>query len=133
MTPEEWAKLADRVASLIPRYLYVLQAVAGAVLLIVAYMMGHVHFRLIQRGVRAQGTVVDFKYKDIGSRNVGRSTPDPAFMPIVEFQAGERIVRFQDWLGTASAGRRHSQRARSHWPGVSVSGSDAHAGQVRHS
>jgi hypothetical protein len=95
-------------ANLIPRYLYILQAVAGAVLLIVAYMMGHVHFRLIQQGVRAPGTVVGFQYKNIGNNTASR-TSDPAFMPIVEFHAGERIVRFQDWKGSAS--RDGSDRA----------------------
>ena len=48
MTPEQWEALADRVFGLSPRYLYVLQAVVGAVLLSVGYFMGHVHFRLIE-------------------------------------------------------------------------------------
>ena len=103
MTPEEWARLADRVVGLIPRYLYVLQALAGAVLLSVGYFMGHVHFRLIQQGVRAPGTVVALQQKRIGNAINGH-TADLAFMPIVEFHAGEQVVRFQDWKGSASGG-----------------------------
>ena len=85
------------------RYVYIPQVVAGAILLIVAYMMGHVHFHLIQQGVRAPGTVVGFNQRYIGN-SFSRTTPALAFMPIVEFQAGDRIVRFEDWQGSSLAG-----------------------------
>jgi hypothetical protein len=35
---------------------------------------------------------------------MSRTTPALAFMPIVEFQAGDRIVRFEDWKGSSLAG-----------------------------
>jgi len=85
------------------RYVYIPQVIAGAILLIVAYMMGHVHFHLIQQGVRAPGTVVGFNQRYIGN-SFSRTTPALSFMPIVEFQAGDRIVRFEDWKGSSLAG-----------------------------
>ena len=85
------------------RYMYIPQVIAGAILLIAAYMMGHVHFHLIQQGVRAPGTVVGFHQRYIGN-SFSRTTPALAFMPIVEFQAGDRIVRFEDWKGSSLAG-----------------------------
>ena len=85
------------------RYVYIPQVVAGAILLVVAYMMGHVHFHLIQQGVRAPGTVVGFNQRYIGN-SFSRTTPALAFMPIVEFHAGDRIVRFEDWKGSSLAG-----------------------------
>ena len=85
------------------RYVYVLQAFAGAVLLIVAYIMGRGHFHLIQQGVRAPGTIVGHQQQYFTDRARGaRSTL--AFMPIVEFRADEQVVRFQDWKGSSSAG-----------------------------
>ena len=85
------------------RYMCIPQAFAGAILLIVAYTMGHVHLHLIQQGVRAPGTVVGFNQRYIGN-SLSRTTPALAFMPIVEFQAGDRIVRFEDWKGSPLAG-----------------------------
>ena len=103
MTVEGFVARALENRARILRYMYIPQAFAGAILLIVAYMMGHVHFHLIQEGVGAPGTVVGFKQRYIGN-SISRSTPALAFMPIVEFQAGERIVRFEDWKGSALAG-----------------------------
>jgi hypothetical protein len=96
-------ELAARVLSSrvqILRYGFILQALAGAVLLFVANIQGHDHFHLIQDGVRAPGTVVDFKEHNFRSDDGAGS--DTALMPIVEFQAGGRIVRFQDWKGSDS-------------------------------
>jgi hypothetical protein len=103
MTVEGLVARALENRAQILRYMYIPQAFAGAILLIVAYMMGHVHFHLIQQGVRAPGTVVGFQQRYIGN-SMSRTTPALAFMPIVEFQAGDRIVRFEDWKGSSLAG-----------------------------
>ena len=103
MTVEGLVARAIENKAQILRYLYIPQALAGAILLIVAYIMGHAHFHLIQQGVRAPGTVVGFKQTYIGN-TLSRTTPALAFLPIVEFQAGERIVRFEDWKGSSLAG-----------------------------
>jgi uncharacterized protein DUF3592 len=84
------------------RYMYVPQALAGAVLLMVGSYSGHAHFHLIQQGIRAPGSIVGFKQKNLGNSSARRSST-LTFMPIVEFQAGEQAVRFEDWLGSSSA------------------------------
>jgi hypothetical protein len=92
------------------RYAYILQAFAGAVLLIAAYVMGHAHFHLIRQGVRAPGTVVGHEQQNFVSRSSSGGTRSTlAFMPIVEFQAGEQTVRFKDWKGSSVAGDLHDR------------------------
>lgn len=92
------------------RYAYVLQAFVGAVLLIAAYVMGHAHFDLIRQGVRAPGTVVGHEQENFVSRSSSGGTRSTlAFMPIVEFQAGEHTVRFKDWKGSSVAGDLHDR------------------------
>ena len=102
MTVEGWVNRAIKNRTQILRYMYIPQAIAGVVLLIVAYYMGHTHFRLILEGVRAPGRVVGHAQRNLGDRSETSSTL--AFMPIVEFEAGDRIVRFEDWLGSSSTG-----------------------------
>ena len=89
------------------RYMYIPQALAGAFLLIAAYYMGHEHFHLIRQGVRTSGRVVDFKQENFQDTSMTRSTL--VFMPIVEFQSGEAVVRFKDWRGTSSASTLHDR------------------------
>ena len=92
------------------RYGYILQAFVGAVLLIAAYIMGHAHLHLIRQGVRAPGTVVGHEQQNFVSRSSSGGTRSTlAFMPIVEFQAGEKTVRFKDWKGSSVAGDLHDR------------------------
>ena len=66
--------------------------------------MGHEHLRLIRSGVRTQGKIVDSKMEGFTTRSRSGSTSSHnAHMPIVEFQAGDRTVRFKDWLGSSAA------------------------------
>ena len=102
MTVEGWVNRAIKNRTQILRYMYIPQAIAGVLLLIVAYYMGHTHFHLILEGVRAPGRVVGHAQRNLGDRSETSSTL--AFMPIVEFEAGDRIVRFEDWLGSSSTG-----------------------------
>jgi len=85
------------------RYMWIPQALAGAILLWVAYGMGHDHFHLIRAGVRAPGLVVGHEQQRFGSAD-GSADATTAFMPVVEFSANDRVVRFRDWLGSASTG-----------------------------
>ena len=57
---------------------------------------------LILEGVRAPGRVVGHAQRNL--RDSSETSSTLAFMPIVEFEAGERVVRFEDWLGSASTG-----------------------------
>jgi hypothetical protein len=103
MTVEELVARALKNQAHILRYMYIPQALAGAVLLIVGSYSGHTHLHLIQQGIRAPGTIVGFKQKNLGS-TAARTSSTLTFLPIVEFQAGEQAVRFEDWLGSSSAG-----------------------------
>jgi hypothetical protein len=88
------------------RFMRVLQLVSGLFLLGLGYFIGHEHFHLIRAGVRTQGVILGYKEQVFQSYNQGRSYSSTAFMPIVEFHAGERIIRFKDWKGTQSASGR---------------------------
>jgi hypothetical protein len=83
------------------RYIYVLQIVTGLIFLFLGYFTGKDHFILIRRGVRAPGIVVDYKAEIF--RDSSRNSTSTGYMPIVQFQAGERIVRFEDWMGSRIA------------------------------
>jgi hypothetical protein len=86
------------------RYIWILQLLVGASLLFLGYAMGHGHFRLIREGVRAPGRVVAHQQESFMTSTGTSSRTTTAFMPIVEFRAGGRILRFKDWLGSASIG-----------------------------
>jgi hypothetical protein len=103
MTVEGWVDRAIKNRAQILRYMYIPQGIAGAVLLIAAYFMGHTHFRLIREGARAPGRVVGHIQRNLGN-STSRMSSTLTFMPIVEFEAGDRIVRFEDWLGSSSTG-----------------------------
>src|SRR5207248_1431044 len=64
------------------------------------------HFDLIRHGMRAAGRVVGYEPRTFVSTSGSSrlSTTTTAFMPIVEFRASARVVRFTDWLGSRSAG-----------------------------
>jgi hypothetical protein len=84
------------------RYTYVAQVVTGLFLLFFGYFIGKEHLRLVRAGVRASGIVVEYKAQTFRAsrQNLGGT----GYMPVVEFQAGERTVRFKDWLGSSSPG-----------------------------
>ena len=82
--------------SRIKLYFCILQAFAGVVLLLLGYVMGREHFRLIQHGERTQGTIIGYKQVSMPDRN--GTNWDTATMPVVNFQAGGRTVQFRDWM-----------------------------------
>jgi hypothetical protein len=96
---------ADKNRSKVVRIQYIAAAVAGALLIIFAYAVGHARFELILAGARTQGTVVaeiqqttSAGYKSSSSSS--RGIPTTVYRPVVEFDAGNRVVRFKDWLAS---------------------------------
>jgi hypothetical protein len=81
------------------RYTYFLQVCVGLFLMLFGYYTGKAHFLLIREGVRTTGTIVDYKEEHFRDESI-----NSAFMPIVEFKARDRVIRFKDWVGTSSAG-----------------------------
>ena len=80
------------------RYTRVVQAIVGLFLLILGYYIGKEHFHLIREGVRTQGTIVGYIQESIP--NGGGVRWQSASMPIVNFQAGDRVIQFKDWMGS---------------------------------
>jgi len=81
------------------RYTRIAQAVTGLFLLLLGYYIGREHFHLIREGVRTQGTIVGYKQENLGP-NYSRAADSDTFavLPIVKFQAGDRVVQFKDWM-----------------------------------
>jgi hypothetical protein len=88
------------------RYGALLQALLGFFLLWFGYFSGRAHFHLIRDGVRTQGTIVGHTSEYF--RNSGRNSSSTAYMPIVEFRAGDRVIHFKNWLGSPSTGNLHA-------------------------
>ena len=88
------------------RYGALLQALLGFFLLWFGYFSGRAHFHLIREGVRTQGTIVGHTSEYF--RNSGRNSSSTAYMPIVEFRAGDRVIHFKNWLGSPSTGNLHT-------------------------
>lgn len=84
------------------RYTYRVQVFVGLFLMLFGYYTGRVHFDLIRQGVRTAGKIVDYREKRFGPTYESPSTT--AFMPIVEFTANDRVIQFQDWMGSSLAG-----------------------------
>ena len=85
------------------RYTYFLQVFVGMFLMLFGYYAGRGHFDLIRGGARAAGKIVDYKEERFARTGTGQSPFNTAFMPIVEFPAGDRVIRFQDWVGSSVA------------------------------
>ena len=85
------------------RYTHGLQVFAGVGLMALGFYMGHDHFHLIRAGIRTQGRIVAYHQEQF-PRSGSQTSRSTGYMPVVEYQAGDRSVRFQDWLGKAVAG-----------------------------
>ena len=86
------------------RYLYIPQLLAGLFLLGLAYFIGHDHYHLIREGVRVSGTIVGYQQQQFVSSSRNTTSTSTGYMPIVEFQARDRLVQFKDWLGARISG-----------------------------
>jgi hypothetical protein len=85
----------------IVRYAFVLQIIAAIPFLAFGYYTGHAHARLLLKGSRTQGTIVELKAVPFQYRSSSGSTSTRTiYEPVVEFTAGDRIVRFQEWKGS---------------------------------
>lgn len=95
------------IARRVRRYLPVVQLFTGLFLAFLGYAIGKDHLHLIQHGVRAPGTVVRYQPKRF--HDAVRNFTSIGFMPVVQFQAGDRLVEFQDWMGSSSASALRKQ------------------------
>ena len=87
----------------IARYMFIPQFLAAAVFLTFAYGTGHVHAHLLFKGVPTRGTIVALKPAQMSNRSSnGTQSYYTIYEPLVEFSAGDRIVRFQEWKGSRS-------------------------------
>jgi hypothetical protein len=87
----------------IARYLFIPQFLAAALFLSFAYGTGRVHAHLLFKGARTRGTIVDLKPVKFSNRSSSGSTwYTTIYEPLVEFNAGDRVVRFQEWKGSES-------------------------------
>jgi hypothetical protein len=103
-SPEELVAQVTRAAPNFLRYIFIFQAFAGLLLIGLAYFMGAAHFHLIRAGIRAPGKIVGYKQQYFTGSSGSTSSTTTGYMPIVEFQAEDRVVQFQDWLGAKIAG-----------------------------
>lgn len=89
------------------RYTYIVQVVTGLALLLFGYTIGKEHLRLVRYGLRSPGTVVDFQRQQFRDSSRTNSFSHTGFMPVVQFQVADRVIRFKDWLGSSSEGPLH--------------------------
>lgn len=90
---------ADENRSKVDRIQCITGAVAGALLVIFAYAAGHARFELVLAGVSAQGKVVAEERETAYDYSFSsRGIATTVYRPVVEFEAGNRVVRFKDWL-----------------------------------
>jgi hypothetical protein len=73
------------------RYDWVPSAVMGVLLLVGGYVSETGHLHLILEGKQARGTIVDCKEYRHSTRT--------SFRLMVEFEANQQRIRFEDWLG----------------------------------
>jgi hypothetical protein len=89
----------DRIA----RYMFVPQLLVALLFLGFAYRTGQVHARLLLRAGHAQGRIVAFRGVRMSNRSGSRlGDTDPVYLPLIEFYASNRVIRFEEWKGTGS-------------------------------
>lgn len=91
---------ADTLGAAFVRSRRALQFATGIFLVLLGLSIGKARIAVLADAGRATGRVVSYEARSMprGSRPGGRST---AWMPVVEFPAGTRVVRFTDWLGSS--------------------------------
>ena len=89
----------DRIA----RYMFIPQLLVALLFLGFAYRTGQVHAHLLLRGVQIQGRIVAFREVRRYNRASSRlSDNDSVYLPLIEFSANNRVIRFEEWKGTQS-------------------------------
>jgi hypothetical protein len=85
------------------RFVRYLQVGVGLLLLAAGWYMGKTQIHLIREGTRTQGLIVDYEKRYNLTRR-SRSIRSVSYMPVVEYNLGERAIRFEDWLGRSLPG-----------------------------
>ena len=85
------------------RYLFIPQAIAALLFLGFSFVSGRVHAHLLLHGERTTGTIVGLKpvRMQTYSRTGSTTFVHTIYEPTVEFYAGNRLLRFQEWKGQA--------------------------------
>jgi hypothetical protein len=97
----------DQVARLvtnrarIARVMFIPQLVAALLFLGFAYVTGKVHAHLLITGARTQGKIIALVPVRMQDRT--RSGTTMIYEPVIEFGAGDRVLRFQEWKGSQSS------------------------------
>jgi hypothetical protein len=88
------------------RYYFIPQALAALLFLSFSYVTGKDHAHLLLSAARTQGVIVGLKPVRMQSRSNSGGTAfvQTVYLPAVEFRAGDRVVHFQEWKGSASNG-----------------------------
>ena len=87
------------------RYMFIPQFLVALLFLGFAYYTGHDRLRLLVHGVPAQGRIVSLRAVPMSSHssvNSRLSDTHYAYLPTVEFTVGDRVVRFEEWMGMRS-------------------------------
>jgi hypothetical protein len=100
----EWMKTHQ---SSVRRILALVQLLLGICLIAFGYRTTRDHFYLVREGTRTQGTIVG--HVAVRIRHWTGNTYDTAYMPIVQFKAGDQVIHFQDWLGSNSTANLNSR------------------------
>jgi hypothetical protein len=84
---------------------YVWEAVLAVVFLSLGYAFGGARYgHVVMRGASTTGTVVGYETVQHRSRRQDRlRTMRTTYMPVVEFQAKGRTIRFRNWSGAEIA------------------------------
>ncbi len=98
-TPDQLAWLAANREKIL-RYAFLPQLLVALLFLGFAYRTGKDHYHLLLAGTRTQGTIIGFK--PVVFRSSSNSFSHTAYMPIIQFLAGDPVVQFQDWKALRS-------------------------------
>ena len=111
LSVQEFVAWMLRNKSAIFRYAFVVELLGGMLLCGLGYVMGTTQLRLVTRGVKTEGTIVDFRTETIGARRSdGTSRTSNAQMAVVEYHAmGDKKVRFEDWLDDSRSRQKNDR------------------------
>ena len=84
------------------RYAFIPQLLVALLFLGFAYITGKAHAHLLLRGARTSGKIVALVPVNLQSRTGSANLTRTIYEPVVEFGAGDRLVRFREWKGSAS-------------------------------
>jgi Protein of unknown function (DUF3592) len=79
-------------------YVRVLQILVGLIALVLAWSLGHRQFHLLRVGKKTQGEIVGYTTLRFSTSSANGRT---GYLPVVEFQIEDQVVRFTNWLGSS--------------------------------